>query len=125
MYPELIAVFIPIIGTLVIGIILVAYFFFRSRERQLLIEKGMDAQSIKEFFQSKKDPFRLLKIGIVTIAFGLGLGIGIILNDVTSKEYWIPLLLFTITGIGFVIAISFQESLRRSNNYYFLEMPDF
>src|SRR4030066_814001 len=104
MNPEVIAVFIPIIGTLVIGIILVTYFFLRSRERQLLIEKGMDAQSIKEFFQNKKDPFRLLKIGIVTICFGLGLGIGIMLNDVTSKEYWVPLLLFVLTGIGFVIA---------------------
>ena len=104
MNPEVIAVFIPIIGTLVLGIILVAYFFFRSRERQLLIEKGMDAQSIKEFFQNKKDPFRLLKIGIVTICFGLGLGIGIMLNDVTSKEYWVPLLLFVLTGTGFVIA---------------------
>ena len=37
-----IAVFIPIVTVLVIGIILVSYFFFKSRERQLLIEKGMD-----------------------------------------------------------------------------------
>ncbi|OGU72410.1 MAG: hypothetical protein A2V93_12045 [Ignavibacteria bacterium RBG_16_34_14] len=113
MNPEVIAVFIPIIGTLVIGIILVAYFFFRSRERQLLIEKGMDAQSIKEFFQNKKDPFRLLKIGIVTICFGLGLGIGIMLNDVTSKEYWVPLLLFVLTGIGFVIANVVSRNLEK------------
>jgi hypothetical protein len=114
MNPEIIAVFIPIIGTLVLGIILVAYFFFRSRERQMLIEKGMDAQSIKEFFQSKKDPFRLLKIGIVTICFGLGLGIGIMLNDVTSKDYWVPLCLFTITGVGFVVANVVSRKLEKN-----------
>jgi hypothetical protein len=115
MNESVVAVFIPIIGTLVIGIVLISYFFFRSRERQMLIEKGMDAQSIKEFFQSKKDPLRLLKIGIVTIAFGLGLGIGIILNDVTSKEYWVPLLLFTITGVGFVIANVVARNLEKNN----------
>jgi purine-cytosine permease-like protein len=102
--PEAIAVFIPIIGTLVTGVILISYFFFRSRERQLLIEKGMDAQSIKEFFQSKKDPFRMLKIGIVTIGFGLGLGLGIMLNESTHQDHWVPLFLFTITGVGFVAA---------------------
>ncbi len=101
---NVVAVFIPIVGTLVIGIILVSYFFFRSRERQMLIEKGMDAQSIKEFFQSKKDPFRMLKIGIVTIGFGLGLGLGIMLNESTHQDHWVPLFLFTITGVGFVAA---------------------
>lgn len=116
MNESVIAVFIPIIGTLVIGIVLVSYFFFRSRERQLLIEKGMDAQSIKEFFHSKKDPLRLLKIGIVTISFGLGLGIGIILNDVTSKEYWVPLFLFVLTGTGFILANVVSRKLEKENN---------
>ncbi len=104
MNENVVAVFIPIVGTLVIGIILVSYFFFRSRERQMLIEKGMDAQSIKDFFEGKKDPFRMLKIGIVTICFGLGLGFGIMLNQETHQDHWVPLFLFTVTGIGFVVA---------------------
>jgi hypothetical protein len=116
MRTESIAVFIPIIGTLVIGIVLVAYFFFRSRERQLLIEKGMDAQSIKEFFQSKKDPFRLLKIGIITIAFGLGTGLGIMMEQNTRGDYWVVLSLFTITGAGFVIANLVGRNLEKHNN---------
>jgi hypothetical protein len=116
MNPEVIAVFIPIIGTLVLGIVLVAYFFFRSRERQLLIEKGMDAQSIKEFFQSKKDPLRMLKIGIVTIAFGLGLGLGIMMEVYYHGGHWVPLFMFTITGIGFVAANLVSRKLEKSNN---------
>ena len=104
MREEVIAVFIPIIATLVIGIIIVSYFFFRSRERQLLIEKGMDTQSIKEFFEGKKDPFRLLKIGIITIAFGLGLGFGIMMEVDHRGGYWVPLFMFTLTGVGFVVA---------------------
>lgn len=116
MRPEIIGVFIPIVGTLVIGIILVAYFFFRSKERQLLIEKGMDVQSIKEFFQSKKDPFKLLKIGIVTIAFGLGLGFGIMMEVSEEGGYWVPLFMFTTTGIGFVVANIVSIKLERNNN---------
>ena len=101
---NVVAVFIPIVTVLVIGIILVTYFFFKSKEKQLLIEKGMDAQSIKEFFEGKKDPLRLLKIGIITIAFGLGLGFGIMYEVDYGGGYWVPLLMFTLTGIGFVVA---------------------
>ncbi len=115
MNPEFIAVFIPIVGTLVLGIVLVSYFFFRSRERQMLIEKGMDAQSIKEFFQNKKDPFRLLKIGIITICFGLGLGFGIMLEVRYHDGHWVPLFLFTVTGIGFVIANVVSRKLEKDN----------
>lgn len=116
MNPEVFAVFIPIVGTLVIGVVLVSYFFFKSKERQLLIEKGMDAQSIKEFFQSKKDPFRLLKIGIITIAFGLGLGFGIMkeVSDYGDGGYWVPLFLFTLTGIGFVVANIVSRKLEKN-----------
>ena len=113
MHEEVVAVFIPIVATLVIGIILVSYFFFRSRERQLLIEKGMDAQSIKDFFEGKKDPFRLLKIGIITIAFGLGLGFGIMMEVNYSGGYWVPLFLFTVTGIGFVVANIISRKLEK------------
>src|SRR5690606_21279040 len=114
MNPELIAVFIPIISILVAGIVIVSYFFFRSRERQILIEKGMDAQSIKDFFQNKKDPFRLLKIGIISIGFGLGLGFGIMLQENYPRgEFWVPLCLFTLTGVGFVAANMISRKLEK------------
>jgi len=109
-----IAVFIPIITVLVIGLMFATYFYFRSRERQMLIEKGLDAESIKQFFESKKDPYRLLKIGTIVVAFGIGLGLGMVLQDSTGKDYWIPFLLFTITGLGFVIANVIAKKLEKS-----------
>ncbi len=102
-----VGVFVPIVMFLVIGLILVTFFYFRSRERQMLIEKGMDAQSIKEFFESKnksKDPYLLMKIGIICIAFGIGLGFGLYMQDFSYQEFWVPFSLFTFTGIGFVVA---------------------
>jgi len=110
----IIAVFIPITIVLVIGLMFVTYYYFRTRERQLLIEKGLDTQSIKQFFENKRDPFVLMKIGIVAVAFGIGLGLGMALQDSTGKDYWIPFLLFTFTGIGFVVANIVARKLDKS-----------
>lgn len=104
MAEDVIAVFIPIIMTLVTGLVLVTYFYLRSRERQMLIDKGLSAESIKEFFESKKDANRMLKIGIVVVAFGIALGLGMWLQDITHKDYWVPFSIFTITGLGFIAA---------------------
>jgi hypothetical protein len=104
MGPEIIAVTIPIVAIVATALILITAFYYKSREKQLLIEKGLSAEQIKEFFESKKDPNRLLKYGIIIFAFGLGLGLGIMMQDFTSKDYWVPLLLFTFTGLGFVVS---------------------
>lgn len=112
MAEEVVAVFIPIVMFLVLGLIMVTFIYYRSRERQMLIEKGLSAEEIKQFFQQKKDPFILLKIGIISIFFGLGLGFGLMLEDNTSKEYWVPFLLFVVTGIGFVVANLLSSKLK-------------
>jgi len=99
-----IAVFIPIIFILVTGLVLVTYFFFKSREKQMLIEKGLSPDQIKDYFESKKDPYKLMKVGMIILFFGLGLGFGLMLQDATGKEYWVAFLLFTMTGLGFILA---------------------
>ncbi|MCK7528040.1 MAG: hypothetical protein MZV64_65835 [Ignavibacteriales bacterium] len=50
--------------------------FYKSKEKQMLIEKGLSAEEIKKFFEEKRDGLWLMKIGIISIFFGLGLGIG-------------------------------------------------
>ena len=91
--------------------IFVTYFYFHSREKQLLIEKGLDANAVKEYFEGKKDPYILMKIGIIAIGFGVGLGLGLILQDYTDKDYWVPFSLFTLTGVGFVVANLISKKL--------------
>ena len=100
-----IAVFIPIIMLLVIGLIFVTYFYFKSRERQMLIEKGLSAEDIKQFFERKKDNSVLIKIGIIAIFFGIGLGLGMISGtDESTREIYMPASIFIFTGLGFVVA---------------------
>ncbi|MCZ7610501.1 MAG: hypothetical protein M5U17_10090 [Ignavibacterium sp.] len=112
---EVVAVFIPIIITLVIGIVIIVAFYLESKEKQMLIEKGISAEEIKKFLEKKRDGLGLMKIGIISIFFGLGLGIGMMLQDWSSKEYWIPLSLFVGTGIGFVSANVITNKMKNKN----------
>lgn len=115
MASEVVAVFIPIIITLVIGVILIIYFYLKSKEKQMLIEKGLSAEEIKKFFEEKRDGLGLMKIGIISIFFGLGLGFGMMMQDSTTKDFWVPLSLFVGTGIGFVLANLLADKMKSKN----------
>jgi len=109
-----IAVFIPIIMVVVVGLVFVTYFFYRSRERQMLIEKGLSADEIKQFFEKKRDYFVLFKIGIIAIFFGVGLGLGMISGtDESTREMYMPASIFIFTGIGFVVANLVGNKMRK------------
>jgi uncharacterized membrane protein len=100
-----VGVFVPIIFFIVAGLVLVTFFYLRSKEKQMLIEKGLSSDEIKSFYDRKKiDPYILMKIGIISIFFGIGLGFGMMLKEYTTMDFWIPFLLFVSTGVGFVLA---------------------
>ena len=109
-----IAVFIPIIMVVVVGLVFVTYFYYRSRERQMLIEKGLSGEEIKQFFDKKRDYFILFKIGIIAIFFGIGLGLGMISGtDEATREMYMPASIFIFTGIGFVVANLVGNKMRK------------
>lgn len=113
---EGVAVFlVPITFFLVTGLVIISAVYLKSREKQMLIEKGLSSEEIKQFYDRKRDPFILLKIGIISIFFGIGLGVGLAMEDATSREYWVPLALFTVTGIGFVISNLVGNTLRKKD----------
>ncbi|MBU0475443.1 MAG: hypothetical protein KKF62_14945 [Bacteroidetes bacterium] len=95
---------IPIILFLVTGAVLATFIYYRSREKQMVIERGLDIEFIKEIFKKREYPYALLKAGIIILFFGLGLGIGLLINVFTLVEEWIPFLIFVGTGIGFIVA---------------------
>ena len=120
-----IGVFVPIILFIVIGLVLVTFFYLRSKEKQMLIEKGLSSDEIKTFYDRKKrdpyilmkrDPYILMKIGIVSVFFGIGLGFGLMLQENTTKDFWVPFLLFVSTGVGFVLANIFGRFMLKKEN---------
>lgn len=110
-----VAALIVFIIAIVFGVVVTSYFYFRSREKQMMIEKGMSYEQMVEFANARKDPYTLLKVGIVILFFGLGLGIGVIVGEKGGNEDWIPLLMFTSTGIGFVAAYLAARKLKEAD----------
>ena len=116
MASEIIAVFIPIIMVLVLGAVTIIYFYLKSKERQMLIEKGLSAEEIKKFFESKKDGLTLFKIGIISIFFGIGLGVGMLSGAEETREIVTPFAIFIFTGAGFVLANLLSDKMRKKNS---------
>ena len=96
--------FIPIIFFLVVGAIMITWIYYRSRERTMLIEKGLSLDEIKALYYKKRDPYLMLKFGIVILFFGIGLGVGILLQNWTDEDAWVPLIMISMTGDGFIVA---------------------
>lgn len=115
MSPVYIGAFIPIILFLVTGVILVTLIYYKSREKQMMIEKGLSPEEMSKFLERKGrlSPYTMLKIGIVTIFFGLGLGFGMMVEEYSGADYAVPLFLFTLTGLGFVISFFVVEKLEK------------
>ena len=115
MAPSIISVFITIILFLVTGVIIVTLIYYHSREKQMMIEKGLSPEEMSKFLEKKRrySPYTMLKIGIVTIFFGLGIGLGMMVEESSGADYAVPLFLFTLTGLGFVIAFFATEKLEK------------
>ena len=90
----MIGILIPIILILVVGIILVTHFYLRSKEKQLIIEKGLDTDTIKQLYSNKyaqRSSYNLMKIGIISVAFGIGIGLGIGVGENGNRDYLMQL----------------------------------
>lgn len=109
-----IALTIPIFTTLFICLVFVSYFYFRSKERQMLLEKNLSSEAINEYFAAKKDPYRLLKIGIIILFLGLGIGFGIMLEP--HGSYFVPLVLISLTGIGFIVSYFVSKKIEQNDS---------
>ncbi|MCX6175634.1 MAG: hypothetical protein NTZ27_12850 [Ignavibacteriales bacterium] len=100
---------------LVTGIVIVTFIYFRSREKQMMIEKGLSYEQMVELLRTKRDPYLLLKLGVLTLFVGLGLGAGFLFSNWTGYEEWIPFSIVTMTGLGFVGAFLLTRKLKNGN----------
>jgi hypothetical protein len=101
--------------TLIIGLVIALYFYFRSKERQMMIEKGLSPEQITELFKSKRNPYTWLKLGVITIGAGLGVGLGILTENWGMNEGFLPLLIITFIGAGFVAAFFISRKFEKED----------
>lgn len=107
---------IVLVPVLAICLVLILLLFFKSREKQMMIERGMSASEITEIIRTKKTPYTLVKLGVIVFCFGLGLGIGLLLGNFTGVEEFIPFFIFTFTGAGFVLAHYAAKRFEKKEN---------
>jgi general stress protein CsbA len=103
----IVGVFVPIVMFVVIGLVIITLLYLRSKEKQMLIEKGLSLTEMKEFYTNKsrsRDPYLLMKLGVIAVFLGIGLGIGLMLQENTTHDFWVPFIFFVSMGLGFVIA---------------------
>ena len=112
----LVGILVPVTFFFIAGIIWVSFIYFRSREKQLMIEKGLTSEQMLEFLKKRRNPYTILKVGIVTIFFGIGLGAGMLIEAFTGVEEWLPFLIITMTGIGLVVAFVVAKKYETNGN---------
>ena len=118
---EVVAVFIPIVSTIVIGLAFVTWIYFRSRENQEEKISDYIVNIVKALFEKKKSPYVMLKIGVVILFFGIGLGIGLLIEVYTGVEQWIPFLLFAGVGLGFILAFVIGRKFEEKDKANYLD----
>jgi hypothetical protein len=89
------------------GAILFWYIYIRHKERTKLMDMGLSPQEAKEYFRElerrPKNPYSSLKWGILLTMIGLGLFIGIILDEMGFKDSLTGVMVLLFGGIGFLI----------------------
>lgn len=101
--------------TLIIGLVIATYFYFRSKERQMMIERGLSPEQITELFRSKRNPYTWLKLGVIIIGTGLGVGLGVVAAQSEWNEGLVPLFIITFIGIGFVGAFFISRKFEKED----------
>ncbi|MCX7834419.1 MAG: DUF6249 domain-containing protein [Ignavibacteria bacterium] len=100
---------IPIMG-IIFGLglpALIVYWsiYTRHRERMRLIEKGLTADEVKNFFKEEKaqNPYRGLKFGIILLFLGAGIILANLMYDVFElSDGYTGGFLILFLGLGFL-----------------------
>ena len=107
MEPQMIGVFIPIIG--IIGAVVVIIYLrrFQNQERMAMIDRGLSPADLKK---PQEEGFGTLKFALLLIGIGLGFLVGYFIDANTRMDemsYFSMLFLFG--GIGLIVAYTIQQ----------------
>ena len=118
---------------LIIGVVLVVYFYFRSKDRQLIIEKGVSPEMTQNMFRYKFSPYIWFRIGIVIACGSLGILVGNYLmyafpiihyagyakNPYYYTEVNPAMMIFSIffgIGVGFILAFYLSRRMEEKDD---------
>jgi hypothetical protein len=100
------AIAIPIIFTLVLGVVFMVAIITRHRERISMVERGLSSEEIKAMYtrQLQRNPLTSLKWGIVLVMAGTAILLGNYLREAYGmRDGAILGLVALLVGVGLVI----------------------
>lgn len=94
---------IPIILFIIIGFVITFHLMTRSKERQLLIEKNIGVEDLKSLYSKPLNRYNTAKWAFILLFGGIGLFIGIWLNEQTGEHGYVPASIAVSIGIGLLV----------------------
>jgi F0F1-type ATP synthase assembly protein I len=89
------------------GLIVFWALWIKHKERTKLMDMGLSPQEARDYFRESekrpKNPYSTLKWGILFTSVGIGLFIGIILDELGFKSEVTGVLVLLFAGIGFIV----------------------
>ncbi len=89
------------------GVIIFWALYIKHKERTKLMDMGLTPQEARDYFKETerrpRNPYSTLKWGILLTMIGLGLFIGIILEEAGFKDSLTGVTVLLFGGIGFII----------------------
>jgi len=89
------------------GAIIFWYIYIRHKERTKLMDMGLTPQEARDYFRElerkPKNPYSTLKWGILLTMIGIGLFLGILLDEMGFKESLTGVMVLLFGGLGFLV----------------------
>jgi F0F1-type ATP synthase assembly protein I len=116
--------FIPVVGIVftfgIPGALIFWYLWVKHKERIKLMDMGLSPQEASDYFKETekrpKNPYSSLKWGILLSMVGLGLFIGILLDELGFKSEITGVLVLLFGGLGFIIYYLIVNSKIKKND---------
>jgi hypothetical protein len=114
-----IALSIPIIGTIGAFTMIVMIRSYDNKERMAMIERGMNPADLKVWARNRHDPYRSMRIACLAIGIGTGLFLGNVLrasdNNMFDRGGIVAGLTFFCGGIGLLVGFFIEYGLKKAN----------
>jgi hypothetical protein len=89
------------------GMLIFYWIYIKHKERTKLMDMGLSPQEARDYFREiekkPKNPLGTLKWGILFTMIGIGLFIGILLDEAGFKDELTGVMVLLFGGLGFII----------------------
>lgn len=119
----MVEILVPITFFLVTGGIVISFIYFRSREKQIMLDKGFNAEQIVEIYKARRHSNIWIKLGVLAFSVAIGLAISAIIGGSMGydmehilEHVWTAVFLVMFSGLGFVAAYFIAKKFDTNGN---------